>query len=199
MAEISENAKKALKVIFTDFFTNYNSNNIRKRIQISNAGSLKLLRNLRGKNILASKKMGKAIFYKPNLENDYVLKLLELICLDHTNLSSFVKGLIYDLREFASLTKAVFLFGSILRKGKNARDVDVCFILRNPKDYSRLQNKVDEMNKKNRLKMHPLYLTKKDFKEKLKEKDKPLVDLVKNCVVVHGEDLFVEAVKNAQS
>ena len=55
------------------------------------------------------------------------------------------------------------------------------------------------MNKKNRLKMHPLYLTKKDFKEKLKEKDKPLVDLVKNCVVVHGEDLFVEALKNVQS
>lgn len=199
MAEISENAKKALKIIFTDFLANYNSNNIRKKIQISNAGSLKLLRNLKEKNILTGKKMGKAIFYNVNLKNDYILKLLELIFLDHRNLSSFAKGWIHDLRSFSQTTKAVFLFGSILRKGKNARDVDVCFILKSHKDYSKLQSKVEDINKKNRLKIHPLYLTEKDFEKKLKGKDKPLVDMVKNCAVVHGENLFVEVLKNVQS
>ena len=75
----------------------------------------------------------------------------------------------------------------------------LCFILKNHKDYAKLQSRVEEVNKKNRLKIHPLYLNKKDFEEKLREKDKPLIDMVKNCVVVHGEDLFVEVLKNVQS
>ncbi|MEK6876600.1 MAG: hypothetical protein AABX63_04260, partial [Nanoarchaeota archaeon] len=191
--------KKALKIIFTDFLNNYNSYNIKEKIGISDVGSLKLLRNLKEKNILTSEKVGNAIFYKVNIKNEYAIKLLELVFLDHSNLSSFVKGWIYDLREFAPLTKAILLFGSILGKGKNAKDVDVCFVLKSHKDYAKLQSKVDELNKKNRLKIHPLYLVKKDFEEKLREKDKPLIDMVKNCVVVHGEDLFVEVLKNAQS
>lgn len=199
MTDISENGKKALKIIFTDFLTNYNSYNIKDKIGISDVGSLKLLRSLKEKNFMVSEKMGNAIFYKLNLENNYVIKLLELIFLDHSNLSNFTKGWIYDLREFIPLTKAILLFGSILKKGKNARDVDVCFILKNHKDYPKLQSKVDEINKKNRLKIHPLYLTKKDFEEKLREKDKPLIDIVKNCAVVHGEDLFVEVLKDVQS
>ncbi len=199
MVEISENGKKALKIIFTDFLTNYNSYNIKDKIGISDVGSLKLLRNLKAKNIVVGEKMGNAIFYKPNLKNDYVLKLLELIFLDHSNLSNFVKGWVYDLRSFSPKTKAVFLFGSILRKGKNAGDVDVCFILKNPKDYSKLQKEIDEMNKKNRLKIHSLYLTAKDFEQKLREKDKPLLNMVKNCIVVHGQELFVEALQNVQS
>ncbi len=199
MADISENGKKALKIIFTDFLANYNSYSIKDGIGISGVGSLKLLRILKAKSILLSEKMGNAIFYKPNLKNKYLLKLLELIFLDNSSLPSFAKGWIYDLREFIPLTKAILLFGSILRKGSNARDVDVCFILKNHKDYPKLQNKVDEINKKNRLKIHPLYLTKRDFEEKLRKKDKPLIDMVKNCAVVHGEDLFVEVLKDVQS
>ena len=199
MGEISENGKMALKIMFTDHLTSYNSYNIKDKIGISDVGSLKLLRSLNKKGLLVSEKMGNAIFCKPNLKNEYLLKLLELIFLDYSNLSSFVKGWIYDLKSFAFFTKGVFLFGSILKKEKAARDVDVCFILKSPKDYHKLQVKVNEMNKKNRLKVHPLYLTQTDFEEKLKEKDKPLLEMVKSCAVVHGQELFVEVVKNVQS
>lgn len=199
MVKISENGKKALKIIFTDFLTNYNSYNIKEKIGISDVGSLKLLKNLKEKNFLISEKMGNAVFYRPNLKNEYIIKLLELIFLDYSDLSSFVKGWIYDLRLFIPKTKALFLFGSILRKGKNAGDVDVCFILKNPKDYSKLQSQVNDMNKKNRLKIHPLYLTEQEFEKKLKEKDKPLAEMAKNCAVVHGQELFVNVLKNVQS
>ena len=198
MVEISENGKIALKLIFTDFLTNYNSYNIKDKIGLSNAGSLKLLRSLGKKNLLVSEKMGNAIFYKPNLNNEYLLKLLELTFLGHSNLSNFVKGWVYDLKSFVPITKAIFLFGSILKEGKEARDVDVCFIIKSPKDYSKLQVKVNETNKKNRLKVHPLYLTAKDFEEKLKEKDKPLLEMIKNCVVIQGQELFVKVLKNVQ-
>ena len=199
MGEISENGKMALKIMFTDHLTSYNSYNIKDKIGISDVGSLKLLKSLNQKGFLVSEKMGNATFYKTNLKNEYLLKLLELIFLDHSNLSSFVKGWLSDLKSFIPITKAILLFGSILKKEKAARDVDVCFILKTSEDYSKLQAKVSEMNKKNRLKIHPLYLTAKDFEKKLKEKDKPLLEMVKSCAVVHGQELFVEVLKNAQS
>lgn len=197
--ELSDNGKLALKIIFTDFLSSYNSYSIKGKLGISSVGSLKLLRSLKEKNILVSERMGNAVFYKPNLKSAYVVKLLELVFLDYSGLSSFVKGWVYDLRSFAQDTKAVFLFGSILTKGKSAGDVDVCFILMSPKDYTRLQGKVGEMNRKNRLKIHPLYLTLGEFEKKLREKDIALVDIVRSCVVVNGPELFVEVLKNVQS
>src|SRR3989344_1926123 len=198
MVEVTENGKMALKLIFTDFLTNYNSYNLKDKIGLSNAGSLKLLRNLSEKNLLTGEKMGNAIFYRVSLSNQYALKLLELIFLDYSSLSSFVKGWIYDLQMFKNLTKSVLLFGSILTKGKEAKDVDACFILKHPDDYSEVQIKVAQLNSKSRLKIHPLYLTEKEFKKKLMEKDKPLIGIVKSCVVVHGHELFVEVLKNVQ-
>ncbi len=199
MVEIGENGKKALKIIFSDFSTSYNSYNIRGKIGISGVGSLKLLRSLKEKNLLIGEKMGNAVFYKPNLKNEYVLKLLELIFLDYAGLSSFVKGWLYDLRSFIPNTKAIFLFGSILTKEKSAGDVDVCFILKDARDYGKLQSGVAELNLKNRLKIHPLYLTDNEFEKKLREKNKPLVDMVRSCLVVHGQELFVRVLKNVQS
>ena len=199
MVEVTDNEKLALRLIFTDFLYRYNSHNLKDKIGLSNAGRLKLLRNLNKKGLLISEKIGNAIFYRPNLQNAYLLKLLELIFLDYSDVSSFVKVWIADLRPFDPMVKGVFLFGPILKKEKAARDVDVCFILKHPQDYPKLQATVNEMNKQNRLKIDPLYLTKKNFEEKLKERDKPLLEMVKHCLIVHGQALFVEVVKNAQS
>ena len=44
----------------------------------------------------------------------------------------------------------------------------------------------------------PLYLTKDDMIEKLKQKNPPIVDMVKSCIVVSGGELFVEVVTHAQ-
>jgi predicted nucleotidyltransferase len=199
MVEVTENEKKALKLIFTDFLANYNSYNLRDKLGLSNAGSLKMLRRLEEKGLLTSEKMGNAIFYKPNLENPYLLKLMELVFLDNSGLSTFVKGWIYDIDSLSPYTKAIFLFGSILKKGKEANDVDVFIILKKSEDYPQLQEMVNQMNENNRLKIHPLFLTKGGFEKKLKEKDKPLVEMVKSCIIVHNPELFVEVLKNVQS
>lgn len=199
MIEVTENGKMALKFIFTDFLANYNSYNIKDKLRLSNAGSLKLLRSLGEKNLLISEKIGNAIFYKPNLENRYLIKLLELIFLDQSSAPSFVKGWIYDIMSLAPYTKAILLFGSILKKGKEAKDVDVCLILKRIEDYNLLHGMVKEMNEQTRLKIHPLYLTEKDFERKLKEKDKPILEMVKSCIVVHGHELFVDVLKKQQT
>ena len=198
MADITNNGKKALRLIFTDYLADYNSYNIREKIGLSNAGSLKLLRRLEEKGFLVSKKMGNAIYYKANIGNEYVLKLMELILMENEGASAYVKGWMVELESFSPLTKAILLFGSLLKKGKEAHDVDVCFILKDAEDYQKIQNKIDEMNKNARLRIHPLYLIQKDIGEKLKQKDPPIIDMVRSCIVVSGGELFVEVVAHAQ-
>ena len=196
MVEITENGKKALKLIFTDFLMSYNSYNLKDKLGLSNAGSLKLLRKLKERNLLISEKMGNAIFYKLNLNNNYLLKLLELIFMEHGGLSSYTQGWIEELKAFIPITKAIILFGSVLKKDGNARDVDVCFVLRDAADYNKIQSLGRKLNEKNRLQIHPLYIAEKEFERKLKERDKPLVEMVKSCVIVHGHGLFVKVMKN---
>ncbi len=198
MAGFSDNTKKALKIIFLDYLTSYNAYSIKDKVGISGVGSLKLLRNLKQKNILVSERLGNAVFYKPNLKSDYVLKLLELVLLENNDLPPYVKGWVHDLKAFSDYAEAIFLFGSVLSKGKSAGDVDVCFILAKADDYRKVNDKVSEVNKRNRLKIHPLYLTEEEFEKKLSVEDAPLVGMVKRCVVVKGEGLLVKALKNAQ-
>src|SRR3989338_477205 len=198
MADITNNGKKALRLIFTDYLADYNSYNIRGKIGLSNAGSLKLLRRLEEKGFLVSKKMGNAIYYKANIGNEYVLKLMELILMENEGASAYVKGWMVELESFSPLTKAILLFGSLLKKGKDAHDVDVCFILKDAEDYQKIQNKIDEMNKNTRLRIHPLYLIQKDIGEKLKQKDPPIIDMVRSCIVVAGGELVVEVGAHAQ-
>jgi len=199
MKKITENGKRALKIIFTDFLNSYNSYNLKDKIGLSNAGSLKLLRNLSEQDLIIGEKMGNAIFYRPNLENPIFIKLMELIFIDNSNLSSFVKGWIYDIESLTPYTKALFLFGSILKKGKEARDIDLSVILKKKEDYNQLKNMVELMNENNKLKIHPLFLTKEAFKNKLIERDKPLIEMIKSCAVIQGAEFFVEVLKNVQS
>ena len=148
MVEVTDNGEKALKLIFTDFLMSYNSYNLKDKLGLSNAGSLKLLRKLKERNLLISEKMGNAIFYKLNLNNNYLLKLLELIFMEHGGLSSYTKGWIEELKAFIPLTKAIILFGSVLKKDGNARDVDVCFVLRDAADYNKIQSLGRKLNEK---------------------------------------------------
>ena len=177
----------------------YNSYNLKDKLGLSNAGSLKLLRGLSGKKLIIGRKMGNAIFYKPNLANEYLIKLLELIFMELHALSDYAKGWLEDLKVFIPFTEAIILFGSVLKKGKEVRDIDVCFVLKDAESYDEVNLLVKEINKKNRLKIHPLYMTEREFEKKLKEKDMPLISMVKSCVVVYGQDVFVRILKHVQN
>ena len=112
--------------------------------------------------------------------------------------SNYVKGWILDLGIFSNMTKSILLFGSVLKKGKKAGDIDVGFILKNSANYKKIQKKVNDINKNNRMKIHPLYMTEKNFEDKLKNKDKPIIEIVSSCAVIHGVELFVKVIKNVQ-
>lgn len=199
MIEINRTEKRILKTIFTDYTMAYNSFNIKDEIGVTVAYINRALKRLSEKKILLGDKKGNATFYKPRLDNPYVIKLLELIFTDNSDQSNYVKGWIQNLQQFNSEVKVLLIFGSILTKGKNARDVDVCFVLKSYNNYGKVEQKIKELNKIHKLKIHPFHITEKDFIRKLKESDKPLINMVRNCAVVHGQETFVRIVKNVTS
>jgi len=196
--ELTTNEQEALKIVFTDYLADRNAHNLKDALGLSSVGTLKLLRRLEEKGLLIGKRMGNAIFYRANVGNDYAMKLLELLFMDHSALTSYVRGWVQELKAFGE-AEAVLLFGSVLRVGKDAGDIDACFILRRHEDYTQAQKIVEEMNKRNRKRVHPLYLTVSDLKEKLREKDRPVVEMVRSCVVVSGQALFVRVLREMQS
>jgi hypothetical protein len=48
-------------------------------------------------------------------------------------------------------------------------------------------------------KIHSILLTRGDLLENLRKKDKAVIDIVKNAIVLHGQDEYVEIIKNVTS
>ena len=188
-----------MKIIFTDYLTDYNAYSLKDKLKLSNFGTVKLLKRLENDNLLTSKKMGNATFYKLNVGNEYAIKLLELSFMEHNELPTYVKGWLHDLTHFEEDSKTVLLFGSVLSKGKKAKDIDVCFVLESHNNYKKVQAKINKLNEKSRQKIHPLFLTEDDFENKLVEKDMPVIDIIRSCLVVCGQELFIRVIKNVQN
>ena len=192
MVDISKKSKKALEIIFRDFSSRYNAHNIHKKLDTTHQGADFILKSLKEKKVVLSETIGRAIFYKLNLRNEYVAKLLELILMEY-EASSFIKGWIRDLSTLKDTkTIILILYGSIIHKEKKANDVDLCIVLNSKKDYKNVQDNIDRINRINIQKIHPLYLTKKDFRNKIQ--DKVISEIIKEGIIIKGYKEVVEAV-----
>lgn len=195
MIEISANAKKAMKILFSDYLESYNANNISSKIGTTPMGAKKIFKGLLDKDIVIKQSRTYANIFKINVDSKLTRKLLEFIYSDYSDCSAYVKGWVESLHSFDSL--ATILFGSLLSKEKKASDVDVCLVI-DSKDIPRIQKQKKELERLVDKPIHLLLLTKDAFIEKLKNKDPVLISLVKNAVVVNGEQFFVEVLANVQ-
>ena len=173
----------------------YNANSMAKAIGISRMGALKIAKKLEKENILISKELGKAKFYSLNLKSDYVKEYVKfLLKREAEQAHPYVKVWIEDIRKIKSADAAI-LFGSVLRKYKEAGDIDVMLII-NPKAYKGAQKEISEIDAINTKKIHPLYQTKNDFIKNLKKEDKPLLSAIKG-IAVFGEDIIINSINNS--
>jgi predicted nucleotidyltransferase len=173
----------------------YNANSMAKTIGMSRMGALKIAKKLEKENILISKELGKAKFYRLNLKSDYVREYVKfLLKREAEQVHPYVKVWIEDIRKIKSADAAI-LFGSVLRKYKEARDIDVMLII-NPKSYDGSKKEIREIDAITTKKIHPLYQTKNDFIKNLKNEDKPLLSAIKG-IVVFGEDRIIHSINDS--
>lgn len=193
MNAITSNEMKFVLNILKNPDKQYNANSISKEIGISSMGALKIAKRLEKENIITSREFGKAKFYKLNLESDYVKDYLHfLLKREKEQANAYVKVWIDEIKKLKN-ADASLLFGSVLRKGKEAKDIDVVLITDTQK-FSKLKKEIEEVDHVNLKKIHPVFQTKDDFINNLKKKDNTILNALKG-IVVFGEDQIIEALQ----
>lgn len=166
----------------------YNANNISKSIEITPMGALKILKRLENENVIKSKKVGKAVIYRINTQNNYAISYISLVLSRETIYASpTVRRWIQELKKIKN-ADIMILYGSLL-KNIEPNDIDVLFVT-NKNKFKKLQKEIEEINRINIKKIHPLYQTFEDIIDNIKKRHKPLLDAIKG-IIVYGQEKFI--------
>ncbi|OGJ20652.1 hypothetical protein A3K73_05760 [Candidatus Pacearchaeota archaeon RBG_13_36_9] len=195
MALLTGKESEAMLKLFKDFNSDYNANSLSKEIKVTPRGALKILKNLEADNLVRGRKLGRAVFYKLNLDDSYVCKIIETLLIAEAR-----KKAGRWLEEFKGVFKdaeIIIIFGSIIRNPKEANDIDVLFVLKENK-YRNIADFIREKNKIMFKKIHSIPQTMKDLNESLKN-NKAIQDAVRTGYVLHGQDELIEVMKNVSA
>ncbi len=195
MILLTRKERETLLVLCKDFSNFYSANSISKVLKISHVGAQKIFKRLLKENVVTSKIIGKSIIYQLNLNDSYVKELITFLLADDANNFKRWKE---EFRELFKKNRIVTIFGSAIRNYAQANDIDMMIIMENRdiKDVNKILKKKEEILPK---KLHVIKLTHKDLLKHLKKRDKVVIDIVKNAIVLYGQEQYVETLKNVTS
>jgi len=178
----------------TDKF-GYNINQIAKLNKISVGSAFKILKELEKDKLIIKNEISNASHYTLNFNSPETTKLCEFLLLaEKRNLKGYAKLYADEIITFKD-AKMMVIFGSVLR-GKEFNDVDVIFITNKVK---KVNNFCLEISKVKTKPVVPLIMKQEDLIKALKQKKEAIINLMKEGIVVKGESVFLEVVKNVNS
>jgi len=192
MATLTEKEKQALLILFKDFENFYNANSLSKSLIISRIGTMKILKKLLNQDLLKDRKIGKSITYKIRLDDDYARKLIAFLLADEANNFKRWKE---EFKDLFKKDRVVMLYGSVIKNYSKAGDIDIMLIIKKA-DYKEVAKIIEKRQSILPKKIHPIELTANDFLQNIRQKKKAIIDIVKNAVVLYGQDRYVELMKN---
>ncbi|PIN80734.1 hypothetical protein COV11_03415 [Candidatus Woesearchaeota archaeon CG10_big_fil_rev_8_21_14_0_10_30_7] len=195
MVSLTQKERESILVLFKDFSSFYNANSISAPLKMTSVGVQKLFKRLLNANLLISKRIGKSIIYKVNLNDKYVRQLVSFLLADEANNFRRWKE---EFGELFKKDRIVLMYGSSIKNYAQANDIDIIIVLRKKEveEVNKFIKKKKEILPKN---LHSIKMTYQDLLENLKKKDKVIIDIIKNSIVLHGHDLYVEVIKNFTS
>lgn len=170
----------------------FNINTIAKTLQISVGSAFKILKDMEQKGITSVERLGNACFYSLNLANEEAAKTCELLLLEEKrNLTGYARLYAEDIQKFYK-AELIVLFGSVLRK-KEFNDVDVLFVTGEAREVSQFCLEISKARTKPVI---PLILKNEDAIRELREGKEVMQTIIKEGIVLRGESVFVEIIKN---
>ena len=121
MKNLTKKESEVLLTLFKDFTKDYNANSLSKVVRITPRGALKILKNLKSQNLLVSKQLGKATFYKINFNDEYTLRLLPILLMKESKEKA--TRWLAEFNELFEHINIIIIFGSITRNPKTANDI----------------------------------------------------------------------------
>ena len=195
MTTLTQKERETILILFKDYATFYNANSISKVLNISHVGAQKIFKRLIQENLVASKTIGKSIIYKLNFNNDYVIHLVSFLLADEANKFKRWKE---EFKDLFKKDRIVMLFGSTVKDYAHARDIDLIIVLENKEvtEVNEILKRKEEVLPK---KLHTIKLNHHDLLENLKKKERAFVDIIKNAIILYGQEKYVGVLKNVSS
>jgi len=195
MISLTKKERETLLILFKDFTSFYNANSISKILNISHVGAQKIFKRLLQENLVVSKTIGKSINYKLNFDENYVSQLIAFLLADEANNFKRWKE---EFKELFKKDRIVMLFGSAIKDYAHAHDIDVMIVIAN-KDINEINAIIKKKEEILPKKLHAIKLTNKDLLGNLKKNDKAMIGIVKNAIILYGQERYVEILKNVSS
>ncbi len=136
--------------------------------------------------------MGKAIFFKANLSDNYTKESISLALFEEARAKA---RWLEEFKEIYPLSKIVILFGSILRNPEKAKDIDLLVIVEE-KNMKAVEKVIEKKNEVMLKKVHLSEQRMSDLKENIKKNNPALLDAIKTGIILHGRDELVEVVSD---
>lgn len=172
-------------------------NAIARRLNLSSRGAYKILKKLENIKAITPEKIGNAIYYKINFSEEIGVKLSEFVLVQN-ELNSYSQIQAEDLKPLKDIVLGCVLFGSVITKGKEAKDIDVLIILKK-KDVSKVNSVLNKVKSLKPKKIHEVLQTKEDLINNIKKNDEVVLDIIKTGKVLFGAEIVVEAIKRGTS
>lgn len=189
---LENNASKALLMLFKDFSQHYNANSLSKALHLTPRGTLKLLKRLEGEAIVRGSPLGKAIFYKANLDDSYTRCLISLLLMGEAK--QHASRWLSEFREVFNTVEIAVLFGSAAKGPGTAHDTDLLLVF-DEKREKEVDAAIGNRRALTARPIHPVKQSPEDFRKNLRKGDKVLLGIVRHGIVLTGYDLFVSAIE----
>lgn len=196
MVSLTENESRTIEFLIRNFYKEYNINQLAKKLDISPGGMFKILKKLEKQKFLISKKLGNNVFYEINYGSQDALDACTFVLIERKT-TPYIKAWIKDLEKLKPKTEMAILFGSVLKKDKKARDIDVLLVF-DRKNLGDIENLIDKINRIKSKRIHAVYQTKEDFIRNVKKQDSAVMEEIRTGIIIWGRDFLVEAIRYGQ-
>lgn len=197
MYNLTKNDARVIDFLLRNFKERNSINGLGRKLNISPRGIYKILKKLEKINAIKPENIGNAIYYKANLDDEIGFKLAELV-LAQSEFNSYAKVWAEDFKKLKNSALSCVLYGSVLKAGREARDVDIIIILekRNYKKVYKLLEEIKEITPK---KVHDIMMAKEDLAKNLRKNNPAMIEMIKTGKVLWGSEIIVEGIKNGTS
>lgn len=125
---------KIMNFIALNKDSEFTSSLIARKVKVSKSRASEVLRELKRRKVLKSRRIGRSVLYKFNHENPMALRLIEFITSLNLNNIEYIKRKIIPILKKHGILKAG-LFGSVVR-GEAGLESDVDILVELPKGKS---------------------------------------------------------------
>ncbi len=195
MIELTQTEQKALLAIYKDFTHFHNANSLSKQLGITQVGTMKLLKRFEKANIILSKRIGKSIIYKINIEEELAKKLIGFALVNEAKQYERWKE---EFKFIYASAEIVLFYGSASRNYGQAKDIDI-FIVQDKEDMKETLKKIKDIQSLLPKKVHELQATKEEFLKNLRARNETLIEIIKTAIVLHGYDKYMEVLNEFAS